>query len=96
VIGANQTKLQPFAIVVTESRPLLLGVRVNFFSDGELFKIESAIDARCRQVRSWKVESRPGERVLQNWDTVVLRSGDVDYAIRLGYDSGIIEANYIN
>jgi hypothetical protein len=95
VIAASQTKQEPFAIVVTENRTPVLGIRVNFFGDGDIFKIESAIDDSCRSIRSWQIEERPGERTLQNWDTVILSSGDVDYAIRLGQDSGIIEANYI-
>lgn len=78
---------------MTQNRDPVLALRVNYFEDGEIFKIESMIDDSCKTLRNWTIEGRPDERTLQNWDTVIVRTADSTYRVRLGYDgSGRIEA----
>lgn len=94
LVKPDENKDRPFALIVTDNRVPVLGIRVNFFSDDNIFKIEAAIDGSCRPVKRWEVLHRPGEKTLQNWDTVIFRSGGIDYGIRLGlHGSGRIEAD---
>ena len=93
LLESDQSKGETFGLVVTQNREPVLALRVNYFEDGEIFKIESMIDDSCRTLRKWDIEGRPGERTLQNWDTVIVRTAGSTYRIRLGHDgSGRIEA----
>lgn len=93
LIAPDEAKDEPFALAVTDNRSPVIAARINFFSDGEIFKLEAALDHACRPIRRWEVAQRPGERTLQNWDTVILRSAGTEYPIRLGlHGSGRIEA----
>ncbi len=94
LLAADQSKDEAFALVVTRNRIPVLALRLNFFANGEIFKIESAIDESCRRVRRWEVVGRPDETILQNWDTVIFRSDGMEIPVRLGYHgSGRIETD---
>lgn len=95
VIGPGQSKEGPMAIQLTENRQLMGAIKFSFFPTNNMFKVETVIDAGCQIIEEYKNASRGGDRhVLQNWDSLEVRFGNSTYALRLGYDSGEIEANY--
>jgi hypothetical protein len=85
LLDADQSKDEAFVLVVTENRSPVLGVRINYFSDNEIFKLASVVDGSCIPVRKWDNRDRPGQSTLQNWDSVIIRTGGTDYRVRLGY-----------
>ncbi len=53
------------------------------------------VDRGCRETQQYFNADRGGDKhVLQNWDTLQMRLGDKEYALRLGYDGGIVGVNY--
>ena len=97
VLESDQSKSETFALIVTRDREPVLALRVNYFEDGEIFKIESMINDSCRILRTWEVDGRPDEQTLQNWDTAIVRTAGAAYRIRLGYPgSGRIEADVMS
>lgn len=50
---------QPVGLRFTSAGQGIGALRVQFFSSGELFKLQSVIDARCRRVEDYGNESRP-------------------------------------
>jgi hypothetical protein len=96
LVDSEESKDEVFGLVVTDNRVPALALRINFFSDGEIFKIESAVDGSCRPIRRWENAYRPGETDLQNWDAVLIKAGGSEYEIRLGYHgSGRVEAELV-
>lgn len=93
VVAPSQTKTEPFGIIIENNRAPQGAAIINFFADGELFKVAEIVDADCNMVRRWQVEGRPGDTTLQNWDTAVFDLGDASFALRLGYTEGRVEAN---
>ena len=93
VVAPTQTKTEPFGIVIENNRVPQGAAVINFFADGELFKVAEIVDASCKPARRVGVEGRPGDTTLQNWDTVVFDLEDASYALRLGYTEGRVEAN---
>ena len=93
VVAPTQTKTEPFGIVIENNRVPQGAAVINFFADGELFKIAEIVDADCNAVRRWDIEGRPGETTLQNWDTVMFDLGDTSWAVSLGLTEGRVDVN---
>ncbi len=93
LIKQQQSKDEAIALRFTENAEPIGALTFKFFSSGVIFKVVTLIDTTCRQVEHSNAD-RPGERALQNWDTMHIRFDDQTYALRLGYntDSGEIEA----
>jgi hypothetical protein len=85
VIGPHQSKAEPFVLVLTEGGATIAELRLRFFPENELFRVESAVDAECEELGGLSNLDRGGEpRVLQNFDTLGIRTATGDYALRLG------------
>jgi hypothetical protein len=96
VLPPGQSKDDPFIIVVTENRRPVGAIALNLFVSNSLFKIVQVVDASCGRLETFRNESRGGDRyVLQNWDTVELTFGAAKYSLRLGYNSGTVEATLV-
>jgi len=94
VIGREQTKEDPIGLRLTDNRQTVGALRFSFFLNGEIFKIESIVDATCGQVKEYSIEGRPGEkRTLQNWDTLQITFGSRTYALRLEFSGGSLGVN---
>jgi hypothetical protein len=61
VIRADQTKTTPFGLLLTERNQPLGAIRALYFSNGNLFRIESVVDAQCRDVQQYS-KSRPARK----------------------------------
>jgi hypothetical protein len=97
LVGQLESKDVPIGLRFTENRQPVGALTFDFFSDGDIFKISDVIDGSCQPVDGLAVEGRPGEtNVLQNWDTLEMQLGETTYAVRLGYDAGVISALYFS
>ena len=96
VLTPDQSKDDPFVVVVTENGRPVGAVAVNLIVSNSLFKVAEVADADCRRLETFRNESRGGDRrVLQNWDTVEVTIGAAKYGLRLGYDSGTVSASLV-
>ncbi|NIR52379.1 hypothetical protein GWO43_27455 [candidate division KSB1 bacterium] len=95
IIGPQQSKDEKIAIIFSELNRPIGAIKFSFILNNKIFKIESIVDAQCGPIENYSNTSRGGDKhVLQNWDTVEMQIGDSRYELRLGYDGGIISANY--
>lgn len=95
LIGPQQSSDGMIAIKFTENAAPVGAIKFRFFSNGEIFKVESIVDESCQAIEEYSNSSRGGDkRVLQNWDTLKMNLGGDLYFLRLGYDAGIIGVNY--
>jgi hypothetical protein len=94
-ITANQPKTGPFGLALTNNGAAIGAIRLNYFPDNALFKIESIVDERCAQIDDYENISRGGDpNVLQNWDTVRMQLGGKFYDLRIG-ESTTIRLNFV-
>ncbi|CAA6807466.1 MAG: Unknown protein [uncultured Thiotrichaceae bacterium] len=97
LLGANQTKEKPLAIILSDNRKLMGAIRLNVFPDNHLFKIESVVNQRCEQIETFKNATRSGDKhSLPNWDTLSLELEDNTYSLRLGHDSGEVSVSHFS
>ena len=94
LIGAEQSKSETFGIQFTDNSEPIGAIRVNFFPDGKLFKIEALVDQTCTQVSYSNVDN-PGELVLQNWDTMEFQFQEQTYMLSLGGDVDIGATRFV-
>ncbi len=66
----------------TENNQTLGGIRFQFFSNGQFFKIESVVDSNCQPITSYS-NMTPGrdKNVLQNWESLRIKFGNQDYQV---------------
>ena len=93
VIGMQQSKNDTFGLLLTEGNAPIGALKVNFFSNGDIFKIEALVDHTCAPITYANVAD-PGEIVLQNWDTIEFQLQGSSYLLRLGFDGGEITAGH--
>ena len=89
-----EPKEAPFVLVLAENGTAVGALRIRPYlgpSAGfALFKVESAVDAACRDVDRLVNVSRGGDpRALQNWDTVRIQFGEREYDLRIGGEGEI-------
>lgn len=94
-IGPYQETAEPFALILLANQTAVGAIKARFIPNNDMFKIAGIVDHDCAEVESYANASRGGDkRVLLNWDTVQIRLGDGEYALRLGHDAGAIGVNY--
>ena len=91
LIRSEQSKSETFGIQLIDNSEPIGALRVNFFPDGKIFKIEALVDQNCAQVSYSNVDI-PGDPVLQNWHTMEFQIQEQTYMLTLGGDAEI-EAN---
>jgi hypothetical protein len=90
LIGADQTKDEPVGIIFTQNNQPVGGIRFLFLSNGQLFKVDTVVDANCQKTEDYSNETRGGDKnVLQNFDSLQMRLGNTTYELRLNYDGSI-------
>lgn len=95
LIGPHQSLEGPIAINFTENGQSIGAIKFSFYSNGDIFKIETVFDSNCQPIEEYKNASRGGDkRVLQNWDSLEIRFGDQTYSLTFGYSEGIIDAGF--
>ena len=95
LIGPHQSKDEAIAIKFTENNQPIGAIKFYFYSNNNMFKVETVVDSKCQIIEDYSNIARGGDKhVLQNWDTLQIRFEDSTYELRLGYDAGMIDANF--
>lgn len=95
IIGPHQSKDHTIAILLQENGQSIGGFKFRFYSNNTIFKIESVVNAECRPVEEYVNATRAGDKhILQNWDELQLRFGNVAYTLSIAYGAGIIDADF--
>lgn len=97
LIGPLESKDEPIVIKFTENNKPIGSIKLFFYSNIQIFKIEKVADPRCQQIEEYSNIDRGGDKhVLQNFDSVQMQFGDNKYILRLGYGDGTISANFVH
>ena len=84
VIAADQPKAGTIGLKFTNNNDPIGAIRIAFFPATALFKIESIVDERCKQIGDYSNVPRGGNKdVLQNSGTVRLRLGGNFYDLNI-------------
>jgi hypothetical protein len=96
VIGPSQPKEGTVGIRLDVLGKPIGALRFQFFPrSGDVFKIETVVDARCRETQGFLNTSRPSDpRTLQNFDTLRIQLDGSFYELRFGGGS-TIRLNFI-
>ena len=95
IIGPDQSKDQPIALRLEESRKFVGVVGLQFYSSNTIFKIDSIVDSGCQPIESFRNSTRDGDkRVLQNYDYLEIQFKSGTYSLRFDYDAGRIDADF--
>ncbi len=96
IIAPEQAKDQPIALRLEENRQLVGAIKIQFYSNGSMFKIESIVDSQCQPVEDFANVSRAGDKhVLQNYDDLQIRFGNATYVLSFEYGAGKIDADFV-
>ena len=95
ILGPHQSKDQAIALRLEENREFVGAIKLQFFSNNAMFKIDSIVDSECQPVEDFENRSRGGDKhVLQNYDEFEIRFKKRVYALRFDYDAGRINVNF--
>lgn len=95
IIGPHQSKDQPIALRLEENRQFVGAIKLQFFSNNAMFRLDSIVDSECQPVENFENRSRGGDKhALQNYDELEIRFKKGVYALRFGYDAGRINVNF--
>ena len=95
LIGPHQSKDEAIAIKFTENNQPIGAIKFYFYSNNNMFKVETVVDSNCQPIEEYSNIDRGGDKhVLQNWDTLQIRFEDSTYELCLGYDAGMIDTNF--
>ncbi len=91
LIGPDQTKEEPIGIQFTDYGQTVGAIIFRFYSNGQIFKVDSVVDAGCADIQDFSNATRGGDKNnLQNADTLQMRLGEADYQLRLEYNGAIM------
>jgi hypothetical protein len=95
IIGPHQSKDEAIALRLEENKEYVGAIKLQFYSNNAMFKIDSVVDSECQPVESFENRSRGGDKhVIQNYDELEIRFKRGVYALRFGYDAGRINVNF--
>jgi hypothetical protein len=96
IIRVDQPKGEALGIALTDNNQPIGALRLMPFPGDELFKVQSLVDNRCRQVEEFSNADRPGgdRRILQNWDSLRMGLGESTYYLRIGYHTATIRVAF--
>jgi hypothetical protein len=90
LVQPGETPGDPFWIAFTQNGDRIGGVRVRYFRDNALFKIERLVDASCRPIEPVENVTSGGDpRTLQNWDVLRLGLAGALYDLRIGAEPDV-------
>jgi hypothetical protein len=96
IIEPHQPQDQTVAIRLEQDGRLIGGLKVRFYPNNALFKIESVVDSSCRPIEDYANATRGGDKhILQNWDDLQVRLGSSTYTVSVDYGSGRIDADFV-
>jgi hypothetical protein len=95
LIGPLDSKEGPIVIKLTENNMSIGSIKLSFYSNNKIFKIEKIVDSKCQQIEEYSNFDRGEDKhVLQNFDSVQIQFGDNNYLLRLEYDGETISGNF--
>ena len=78
-------------IVLTDLGQPVIALTFILFEEDGLFKIGPVVNASCHVVEYANAGRASAKDVLQNWDTLEVKTGSWVYYLRFGYSSGTVE-----
>jgi hypothetical protein len=86
VIGTTEPKTGAFGLALNVDGRPIGALRMRFFPDNGLFRIESVVDAVCRPVEDFGNLNQPGtdKHALPNFNELGLRLGSRSYVLHAG------------
>ena len=86
VVRPSEPKRGAIGLSFTDGGRAVGALRIVYFPDNGLFKVDGLVDARCRPVSSFENFDRPeaDPDTLQNFDTLVMDIAGRRYALRVG------------
>ncbi len=95
VISSGQSKEQTFALRLEKNRQPLGAIKLQFYANGEIFKIEDIIDSQCRKVDDFENEwPKNDKHVMPNYSNLIIRFSDGTFMLNLDFGSGRIDADF--
>jgi len=80
-------------IVLTNLGQPVIALTFILFEEDGLFKIGPVVNSSCQAVEYTNADRESAKDVLQNWDTLEVKTGSGIYYLRFGYTSGTVEIN---
>ena len=95
IVGPLEPKDESIAITFTENRKPIGAIKFSFYSNSQIFKIESLFDSNCQQIEVYENIDRGGDKnTLQNFDTLQIQFGENKYTFHPEYDGTKITASF--
>jgi hypothetical protein len=87
---------QTVAIRLEEGGRAVGALKVRFYPNNAIFKIESVVDSTCQPIEAYANATRGGDKhILQNWDDLRVRMGSATYTLSVDYGGGRIDADFV-
>jgi hypothetical protein len=94
VLIADEPKNMPIVVVLTGNGKPQGAVEFNAYKENGFLKIVEVVNANCESEERYRNDSRSGDKhILQDYDEVEITFGSFKYLLRLGFDSGAVEAS---
>ncbi len=86
VVRPSEPKRGAIGLSFTDGGRPVGALRIVYFPDNGLFKVDGLVDARCRSATTYENSSRPDSDpgTLQNFDTLAMALAGRRYALRVG------------
>lgn len=83
VIGPPQPPDEPVGIMFTDLNVPIGAIKIQFFPNGDLFKVLAVVNSRCEAIEDYESQSGSDRTVVQNYSRLKIRFGDDFYELRL-------------
>lgn len=96
LIGSFESKDEPMVIKFTEYKNPIGYIKLFFFPDNELTKIEKVVNSKCQQIEEYShvEDGSEDKNVLQTWDPIKIKFENNNYLLILNYDGEEIYARF--
>jgi hypothetical protein len=86
VVGTTEPKAGPFGLRLNADGAAIGAIRMGFFPENGLFRIQSVVDAVCRPVEDYGNLNQPGtdKHALPNFNDLGVRLGGRSYLLKAG------------
>jgi hypothetical protein len=94
--GPFESKDEPMVIKFTEYKNPIGYIKLFFFPDNDLTKIEKVVDSKCQQIEEYShvEDGSKDKHVLQHWDPIKIKFENNNYLLFLHYDIEEIYAEF--
>lgn len=94
LIGPFESKDEPMVINFTEYKNPIGYIKLFFFPDNKLTKIEKVVDSKCQQIEEYShiEDGSRDKHVLQAWDPIKIKFENNNYLLTVYYQADEIRA----